>query len=163
MILHDVLKQTTRHKKRKRVGRGIGSGLGKTCGRGHKGQGSRGGYSHKSVFQGGAMPLIRRIPKRGFNNRWAKQIAIVNLQDLEDAFSPGDEVSPTTLREKNLAKGRYDELKILGDGNLTKKFKVAAHRFSKSASEKIVAAGGEVVVLPGKTPVEHKKQAAKNP
>ena len=93
------------------------------------------------------MPLARRVPKRGFNNRWAKVVATVNLRDLEDVFNNGDEVSPESLKSKNQAKGRFDLLKILGDGELTKKLKVSAHRFSKSAREKIEKAGGEVHLL----------------
>ena len=158
MNLCDVHKGITPHKRRKRRGRGIGSGLGKTSGRGHKGQRSRAGYSRHPVFQGGAMPLVRRIPKRGFNNRWALSIATVNISDLEDCFAAGDQVDPATLQSRNLAKGRYDQIKILGDGQLTKKLKVTAHRFSKSAREKIEQAGGEVVVLAGKRPVVRKEK-----
>lgn len=159
MNLHDVHRGIHKHKKPKRLGRGTGSGHGKTSGRGHKGHKSRSGYSRKAVFQGGAMPLVRRVPKRGFNNRFALEVFAVNVADLERAFAAGDEVTPESLRERSLAKARYDVLKILGDGELTKQLKVSAHRFSKSAKEKIEKAGGEVVVLPGKTPVEEKKQA----
>jgi large subunit ribosomal protein L15 len=94
------------------------------------------------------MPLVRRIPKRGFNNRWAKVVVVVNVADLESCFTAGDEVNPAALRAKNLAKGRYDEVKILGNGQLQKGLKVSAHRFSKTALEKIRAAGGEAIVLP---------------
>ncbi len=153
MNLNDVHRRIRKHKRRKRVGRGIGSGRGKTCGRGHKGQRSRAGASLKAIFEGGQMPLVRRIPKRGFHNRWAPTVTIVNLSDLEERFQANDEVNPETLRAKNLARGRFDLLKILGDGQLTKKLKVAAHRFSRSAREKIQQAGGQVVVLPGKAPV----------
>ncbi|MEQ8790041.1 MAG: 50S ribosomal protein L15 [Pirellulaceae bacterium] len=161
MNLHDVNRGINKHKKAKRLGRGPGSGQGKTSGRGHKGHKSRSGYSRKAVFQGGAMPLVRRVPKRGFNNKFALTVFAVNVSDLERAFAAGDEVTPATLREKSLAKARYDLLKVLGDGELTKKLKVSAHRFSASAREKIEKAGGEVVVLPGKTPVEEKKEEAK--
>lgn len=147
MNLNDVHRGIRRNRPRRRVGRGVGSGYGKTCGRGHKGQGSRAGWSKHPTFQGGTMPLVRRVPKRGFNNRWAKVIATVNVSDLEDSFAAGDEVTPETLRSKNLAKGRYDELKVLGNGELTKKLNVSAHRFSKTALEKIQKAGGKVVVL----------------
>lgn len=161
MNLNDVHRGITKFKKRKRIGRGSGSGHGKTSGRGHKGQGSRSGASTKSVFQGGAMPLVRRIPKRGFNNMFAKAVAVVNVGDLNDAFDEGSDITVEALREKNLAKGRFDLLKILGEGEVTKKLKVSAHRFSGSAREKIEKAGGEVVELPGKTTVaEKKKQAA---
>jgi len=153
MNLNDVHRGIRKHKRRKRVGRGPGSGHGKTCGRGHKGQGSRAGFSLHPTFEGGQMPLVRRIPKRGFHNRWALVVATVNVGDLEGAFDDGAEVTPETLRTKNLAKCRYDVLKVLGDGTLTKKLTVSAHRFSKSALEKIRSSGGEAVVLPGKAPV----------
>ena len=107
------------------------------------------------------MPLVRRIPKRGFNNKFALKVAAVNVADLERAFNAGDEVTPEALREKSLATYGYDVLKILGDGELTKKLTVSAHRFSKSALEKIENAGGKAVVLPGKTPVEEKKKQRK--
>ena len=158
MNLHDVHRGIKKHKKRRRVGRGTGSGRGKTAARGHKGQKSRAGYSHSAVFQGGAMPLVRRVPKRGFNNRFAEIVANVNVSDLETAFQAGEDVTPGTLRERNLAKGRYDILKVLGDGELTKSLKVSAHRFSKSAKEKIEKAGGEAVIMPGKKPVVKNKQ-----
>ncbi len=161
MIINDVHRGITKFKKSRRVGRGPGSGNGKTAARGHKGQKSRAGWSRSAVFQGGAMPLVRRVPKRGFNNRWALKVAIVNVGDLEVLFDAGDEVTPEVLAEKDVAKHRYDVLKVLGDGTLSKKLKVSAHRFSKSAREAIEKAGGEVIVLPGKTSVEEKKQAAK--
>ena len=103
------------------------------------------------------MPLVRRIPKRGFNNRWAEQVAIVNLDSLEKHFQNGEEVSPESLEDKGLLKGRYDLLKVLGNGELTKNLKVSAHRFSRSATEKIEKAGGQTVVLPGKAPVVKNK------
>lgn len=161
MILDDVHRGILKNKKRKRIGRGPGSGHGKTSGRGHKGAGSRAGNSAHPTFQGGAMPLIRRVPKRGFNNRWAQTVVVVNVSDLEAAFQAGDEVTIETLVAKNIAKGRFDELKVLGNGELKKKLKVHAHRFSKSAAEKITAAGGEMVVVPGKTPVAEKQRQKK--
>ncbi len=161
MNLNDVHRGIKKFKRRKRVGRGIGSGRGKTCGRGHKGQGSRAGYSVHPTFEGGQMPLVRRIPKRGFHNRFARTVAIVNLGDLQERFDDGAEVTPKALREMNLAKGRYDLLKVLGNGELTKKLKISAHRFSRSALEKIEKAGGEAVVLPGKAPVPKNKQGSK--
>jgi len=157
MILNDVHRGVSRNKKRRRIGRGTGSGHGKTSGRGHKGQGSRRGCSFKPTFQGGTMPLVRRVPKRGFNNRWGLEVAVVNVGQIEEAFAAGEEVSLEALAAKNLARGRFDVLKVLGDGELKKKLKVSAHRFSKSAIEKIEKAGGECVVLPGKTPVREKK------
>lgn len=161
MNLNEVHRGITKHKRKKRLGRGPGSGHGKTAARGHKGAGSRAGYSRAAVFQGGAMPLVRRVPKRGFFNKFALKVATVNVSDLERAFAAGDEVTPESLQQHALAAGRYDVLKVLGDGELTKKLKVSAHRFSKTAQEKIEKAGGEVVVLPGKTSVEEKKQAKK--
>ena len=161
MNLNDVHQGIQKRKKRRRIGRGPGSGHGKTAGRGHKGQGSRAGFSMSAVFEGGQMPLVRRVPKRGFTNQWALDVAIVNVGDLESLFEDGAEVTPETLREKHIAKGRYDVLKVLGDGELKKKLKVSAHRFSKSAIEKIAAAGGETIVLPGKKPVPKNKQKAR--
>ena len=158
MNIDDVHRGITKNRKRRRIGRGTGSGLGKTAGRGHKGQKSRAGWSRSPVFQGGAMPLVRRVPKRGFHNRFALTVATINVSDLERAFEAGDEVTPETLRAKSLANTRWDLLKVLGDGELTKKLKVAAHRFSESAKKKIEKAGGEVVVLAGKTPVAQKQK-----
>ena len=159
MIINDVHRGIGRNKKRKRIGRGIGSGHGKTAGRGHKGQGSRAGSSFLPTFQGGTMPMVRRVPKRGFNNRWGLTVAVVNLGQIDEAFSAGEEVTLKALAEKNLAKGRFDVLKVLGDGELSKKLTIAAHRFSKSAEAKIEKAGGQMVVLPGKTPVKEKQRA----
>lgn len=156
MNLNDVHQGIKKHKKPKRVGRGPGSGHGKTSGRGHKGQGQLAGWSAPPIFEGGASPLIRRIPKRGFHNAFGKTVAVINLDDLEAVFAAGDEVTIESLRAHSLAKGRYDELKVLGRGELTKKLKVSAHRFSQSALEKIQQAGGEAVVLPSKLPAsEH--------
>lgn len=161
MNLHDVNRGIKKHKKRTRIGRGSGSGHGKTSGRGHKGQGQLAGWSAAPIFEGGRMPLIRRVPKRGFNNRWGKDVAIVNLGDLDKSFEKGDDVTPDTVRAKGLAVGRYDYLKILGNGELTKALKITAHRFSKSALDKIQSAGGETVVLPGPKPVvKNKMQTA---
>ncbi|HMP05501.1 MAG TPA: 50S ribosomal protein L15 [Lacipirellulaceae bacterium] len=158
MNLSDVNRGIHGNRKRKRIGRGKGSGDGKTAGRGHKGAGSRNGTSTRVTFTGGNMSLIQRIPKRGFNNRWALTVAVVNLGQIDQAFAAGEEVTQA-LAEKNLARGRFDLLKVLGDGELTKKLKISAHRFSASAAEKIKAAGGEMVLLPGRKAVEDKKRA----
>jgi large subunit ribosomal protein L15 len=158
MNLHDINRGIQKNKKRKRIGRGPGSGTGKTAGRGHKGQKSRAGYSRLAVFQGGAMPLVRRVPKRGFNNKFATNVFSINVRDLEAAFESGDDVTPVSLKERSLAKANYDELKILGSGELTKKLTVSAHRFSASAKEKIENAGGQVVILKAKTTVAEKKK-----
>lgn len=163
MNISDVNRGIHKNRARKRLGRGIGTGHGKTAGRGHKGQGQRNGVSFSPIFQGGASPLVRRVPKRGFNNSWAACVAVVNVGDLNEAFKSGDAVSPESLAAANLVKGRYDELKVLGSGELTKKLKVSAHRFSKSAAEKIAKAGGEAVVLPGKAPVVKNKMRKKEP
>jgi large subunit ribosomal protein L15 len=153
MNLHDIHRGIKKHKKRLRIGRGIGSGRGKTAGRGHKGQGQLAGWTAHPAFEGGQMPLVRRVPKRGFNNRWAKTIKTVNVGELEGWFDQGAEVTLESLKASGKVKGRFDQLKILGDGELTKKLKISAHRFSGSALEKIQAAGGEAVVLPGPAPV----------
>ena len=161
MILNDVHRGIQKNRKRKRLGRGPGSGHGKTSGRGHKGQGSRAGSSQHPTFAGGSMPMVRRVPKRGFNNRWAQVVAVVNLDQIDSAFEAGEEVTLDALRAKNLARGKFDELKVLGNGELTKKLTISAHRFSKSAAEKIAKAGGEMITLATKTPVEEKKRQSR--
>lgn len=162
MNLHEVNKGVEKHKKRARIGRGVGSGHGKTSGKGHKGQKAMAGWQAKSIFSGGGTPLIRRIPKRGFNNvSFAVNVFAVNVGDLEELFEAGQDVNPEVLRVKNAAKGVYDELKILGDGELTKKLSVTAHRFSKAAKEKIEKAGGTCVLIPGKVTVAEKKAKKK--
>lgn len=148
MIIDDVHRGIHKRKKRKRIGRGIGSGHGKTSGRGHKGAGSRRGYSSRTAFAGGQMPLFRLVAKRGFNNNaFATKVLAINIATLEQHFESGDEVTPETLQARGLAKSRHDVIKILGDGELTKKLTVRAQRFSKSASEKIEKAGGSVEVV----------------
>ena len=134
-------KKGSRHAK-KRVGRGPGSGLGKTSGRGEKGQKSRSGYSRKFGFEGGQMPLHRRVPKRGFTNIFKQEFHVVNVADLEDRFEAGAVVDEAALRENGLVNGNGNKVKILGDGELTKKLTVHADRFSASARSKIEAAGG---------------------
>lgn len=148
MMIHDVHVGIQKNKKRKRIGRGVGSGHGKTSGRGHKGEGSRRGHSKRLGFAGGQMPLFRIVAKRGFNNNaFAKKVIAVNVSTLQKHFEDGAEVCPESLKRIGLAKGSYDFLKILGDGELTVKLTVKAHRFSKSAQEKIEAAGGKVEIL----------------
>ncbi len=161
MNLTNVHQHITKHKKRKRIGRGPGSGHGKTAGRGHKGQAARAGWACPPAFEGGRMPLIRRIPKRGFHNRFAPIAATINVGDLNKAFEPNQEVTLEILRAKGLIKGSYEVLKILGDGQVTKPLRISAHRFSKSAVEKIQQAGGQVNVLPGPKPVPRNKMKAK--
>ncbi len=133
-------KSGSRHAK-KRVGRGPGSGHGKTSGRGEKGQKSRSGYKSKRGFEGGQMPLHRRVPKRGFTNIFKKDHAVVNVADLE-RFDNGANVDETVLRSAGLIKGQNDGIKILGDGELTKKLTVHAVKFSAAARRQIEAAGG---------------------
>jgi large subunit ribosomal protein L15 len=133
---------------RKRVGRGPGSGLGKTSGRGEKGQKSRSGFAHKVGFEGGQMPLHRRVPKRGFKNLFRKEFCCVNLQRLE-AFDPGTIVTPELLLKRGTIKNLRDGLKILGKGSLTKALTVRAHKFSARAQETIVGLGGKAEVLEG--------------
>ena len=135
-----------KHAKR-RVGRGIGSGLGKTAGRGHKGQKSRSGGFRKRGFEGGQMPLARRLPKVGFNNIFATQYAIVNVADLEAAFNAGDVVDTEALKAKGLVKKTLDGVKVLGNGELTKALTVKAAAYSASAKEKIEKAGGKAEVM----------------
>lgn len=161
MILDEVHRGITKNKKRKRLGRGVGSGTGKTAGRGHKGHTSRAGYSKGVTFQGGAMRMIMRVPKRGFHNRFGDTVVAVNVGEIAAVFEAGAEVTIEAMKAKNVAKGRFDELKVLGDGELGKKLKVHAHRFSKSALEKIAAAGGEAVVVPAKVPVAVKQRDAR--
>jgi large subunit ribosomal protein L15 len=133
-------------KRRTRVGRGIGSKTPKTAGRGNKGQKSRSGYSRRRGFEGGQMPLHRRIPKRGFHNPGRKEFAVVNIASL-NAFSAGETVTPDLLRERKLIRRAGDSIKVLGDGDLKVAITVQAHAFSGSARDKISAAGGKVEVL----------------
>src|SRR4051812_26794861 len=135
---------------KKRVGRGIGSGHGKTASRGHKGQwASAGAKKPASMFEGGQMQLFRRIPKRGFNQAtWARTFHVVNVGDLEVVFKDGDTVDAETLKKVGLAKGPADGIRILGTGELTKKLAVKADHFSKSAAEKITARGGTTELIP---------------
>jgi len=135
-------------KAKKRVGRGPGSGLGKTAGRGENGQKSRSGASIPAWFQGGQTPLFRRIPKRGFNNaRFRVEYATINLSDLNKYFNDGDEVTPEVLKEKGIIKQQLCGVKVLGNGELEKKLTIKANRFSSSAVTKIESAGGKAEVI----------------
>ena len=158
MKISDVNRGVHKNKRRMRVGRGPGSGKGRTAGRGNKGQGQLAGWSAPAIFEGGRMPIIRQIPKRGFHNRHGLLVAEVNVDDLDACFPAGAEVNPETLRKAGLAKGIWHELKVLGDGTLSKALKVSAHRYSAQARAKIEAAGGSVVTLPGAAPVEKGKK-----
>lgn len=162
MQLDDVHRGIQKNRKRRRIGRGPGSGTGGTSGRGDNGHKSRSGYSRKPNFMGGGTPMFRRIPKRGFNNKFALTIFAVNVGDICNVFEDGAEVTPELLAAKGLAKGVYDELKVLGNGDFTKKIKVSAHRFSKSAVEKINAAGGTVDVLPARRTPDERVAALKS-
>ncbi len=133
--------------KKKRVGRGPGSGLGKTSGRGHKGQKSRSGYSSRPGFEGGQMPLQRRLPKRGFTNIFKKEWLEISLAKIEENFNAGDVVTPEVLHERGLIKKAKHDLVILGNGDVTKSFNISAHRFTKTAKEKIEKAGGTATAI----------------
>jgi len=147
MRLHDLKPRPGAKHRIKRVGRGESSGMGKTSGRGHKGQGSRSGASTRAGFEGGQMPLIRRIPKRGFNNaRHTLRYVAVNLESLNQ-FDEGSKVGLEELRKAGLANGPVHGIKILGRGEVTKKLRVSAHAFSASAKSKIEALGGACEVL----------------
>jgi large subunit ribosomal protein L15 len=159
MDLSTVHQGVHKLRKKKRVGRGPGSGHGKTASRGSKGQyASAGAHMPFPVFEGGQMQLFRRIPKRGFSNaRFQKDCLIVNVGDLDAAFKDGDVVDREALKRTGLAKGPADGIRILGNGELTKKLIVKAHHFTKSAAEKITAKGGTTEVIPPpKKPVRNK-------
>ncbi len=145
-----------KRKRPKRVGRGVGSGHGKTSGRGHNGQKSRSGYSRKESFEGGQMPLYRRIPRRGFNNKnFTTRYTIINVQDLE-VFEAGSEVDLSKILEVGLTSLETPLLKVLGNGEIGKSLTVRAHKFSASAKQKIEAAGGSAVILDPKAKPEVK-------
>jgi large subunit ribosomal protein L15 len=149
MQLHDVHQGIHKRKKRKRIGRGVGSGHGKTAGKGHKGHSSRQGFKQNPLGEGGQTPVIRRVPKRGFfNGAFKKDYAIVNLASLESCYEAGATVDEAAMRARGLVKGRHDDgVKVLGDGDITKALTVHAHKFSESAAAKIAAAGGKAVVV----------------
>ncbi len=146
MKLHELKSPPGANKRTKRVGRGPGSGHGKTSTRGHKGQKARSGGGVRPGFEGGQMPLQRRIPKRGFTNIFKKEFALVNVKDL-NIFADGTEVTPELLQANGLIKKVNDGVKILGDGELEKKLTIKAHKISKQAEEKVVAKGGKVEVI----------------
>ncbi|SHK35766.1 50S ribosomal protein L15 [Paramaledivibacter caminithermalis] len=146
MKLHELKPNKGAVKNRKRLGRGTATGQGKTAGRGQDGQNSRSGGGVRPGFEGGQMPLYRRIPKRGFKNPFRKEWTIVNIEDL-NRFDEGTVVTPEILKEAGMIKKINDGLKILGDGQLKKKLTIKAHKFSQSAIEKIEAAGGKAEVI----------------
>jgi large subunit ribosomal protein L15 len=149
MQLHDVHQGIHKRKKRKRIGRGVGSGHGKTAGKGHKGHSSRQGFKQGALFEGGQITLARRVPKRGFvNGAFKKDFAIVNLAALEACFEAAAVVDEAALRARGLVKGRHDDgIKILGDGQITRPLTVHATKFSGSAAQKIAAAGGQAIIV----------------
>jgi large subunit ribosomal protein L15 len=136
---------------KKRVGRGMGSGHGKTASRGNKGAQSRSGFRYKRGFEGGQMPLHRRVPKRGFHNPFRVEYAVVNLDTLAEVFDAGSEVTPDVLRERGLVRETNVPVKVLGRGDISKKLTVRAHKFSGSAAKKIEAAGGSTEVIATKS------------
>lgn len=147
MKLHELSPAEGSKKAARRIGRGHGSGWGKTAGKGHKGQKARAGHGMRPGFEGGQMPLQRRIPKRGFNNIFAKEIVAVNVGTLERKFENGATVDIDALVKAGVVKGSFDGVKILSNGSLTKSLTVKATAFSKSAKEKIEAAGGKAEVI----------------
>ena len=147
MQLHELSPVAGSTKERKRIGRGPASGQGKTAGKGHKGQKARAGRGMRAGFEGGQMPLQRRLPKRGFVNVFGKEIATVNVSSLEERFEGGAEIDIEALIASGLVKKTLDGVKILGNGEITKSFTVKANAFSESAKQKIEAAGGKVEVI----------------
>lgn len=147
MKLHELEKNIGATKEKKRVGRGSGSGLGKTCGRGQKGQKARSGGSINPVFEGGQLPLYRRLPKRGFSNAMFKtEYAVINIEEL-NRFEDGTVVTPALLRETGIIKNQLSGIKVLGEGKLEKKLTIQANKFSKSALEKIEESGSKAEVI----------------
>ena len=147
MKLHELEKNIGATQKRKIVGRGRGSGLGKTSGKGHKGQNARSGGGVSPIFEGGQTPLYRRLPKRGFNNyEFQIRYAVINVSDL-NRFENGTVVTPALLKETGVIKNQLDGIKVLGNGTLEKKLTVQAHKFSKTAIEKLEASGSKIEVM----------------
>lgn len=147
MMIHEITVEAGRYRDRKRVGRGPGSGTGKTAGRGHKGAGSRSGHAVKRGFEGGQMPLFRRVPKRGFSNApFRKVYAVVNLKAIDARFAEGAQVTPQALADAGLIPNTQAPVKVLGTGDITRKLTIQAAAFSKSAMDKIARAGGAAVV-----------------
>lgn len=147
MKLHELQVNPGAKQTKKRVGRGPGSGLGKTSGKGHKGQNARSGGGVRPVFEGGQLPLYRRLPKRGFSNAMFKtEYAVINVEDL-NRFDEGTTVTPALLKEVGMVKQQLDGIKVLGSGKLEKKLTIQAHKFSKSAMDKINESGSKAEVI----------------
>ena len=163
MMIHEITEKAGRYKSRKRLGRGDGSGLGKTSGRGHKGAASRAGWSKRPAYEGGQMPVIRRMPKRGFSNaRFRQHYHVVNVKTLEAACPDGAEITVEVLADFGIVRDASLPLKVLGEGELTKKLTVTAAKFSASARQKIEAAGGTVNERPRTKWTRQKAAAAKS-
>lgn len=149
MMIHEITAKVGKHKKRKRIGRGEGSGSGETAGRGHKGAGSRAGYRRRPGFEGGQMPLVRRMPKRGFSNsKFRRLYHVVNVKTLEERCDDGAAVTVESLAKAGVVRDASRPLKVLGEGELTKALTVTAEKFSASAKAKIEGAGGQVREVP---------------
>src|SRR5690625_4373702 len=149
MMIHEITEKAGAHKKRKRIGRGPGSGYGKTSGRGHKGASSRSGAKRRASSEGGQMPFFRRFAKRGFSNaNFSTRYETINLRLLENRFDDGADITPDSLSEKGLLKNVDTPVKILGEGQLTKKFSIRVSAASKSEIEKVKAAGGNLAIAP---------------
>ena len=148
MMIHEITQKVGKYKARKRVGRGESSGRGKTSGRGHKGAASRAGWKRRPGYEGGQMPLIRRMPKRGFSNaQFRRLFHVLNVRHLESHFDDGTEVTPQALVEAGVIRDTSLPVKVLGGGDLTKKLNVTAAKFSESAQAKIEAAGGTITII----------------
>ncbi|MFM7516543.1 MAG: 50S ribosomal protein L15 [Pirellula sp.] len=150
MNLEEVNDGIVGNRPRKRIGRGVGSKTGKTSGRGRDGHKSRSGYSRHPMFSGSDTPIYMRVPKRGFHNKFATEVVGVNVGALNDAFEDGAQVTPSDIRQRGVVKVRFDELKILGVGEVTKKLNLVVTRISQTAKEKIEAAGGSVKIVAAK-------------
>lgn len=150
MNLEEVNEGIVKNRPRKRIGRGVGSKTGKTSGRGRDGHKSRSGYSRHPMFSGSDTPIYMRTPKRGFHNRFATAVVGINVGAIDAAFEAGEEVTASAIRHKGLVKVRFDELKVLGDGEVTKALKLVVTRISATAKQKVEAAGGSVTVVPAK-------------
>ncbi|MCE3014893.1 MAG: 50S ribosomal protein L15 [Pirellula sp.] len=161
MNLEEINNGVVTNRGRKRIGRGVGSKTGKTAGRGHNGHKSRSGYSRHPMFNGGDLPLVRRIPKRGFHNKFAVTVFGVNLSAINEVFAAGEIVNPVSIREKGLVKVRCDEIKILGDGELTKSLNFVVTRASETAKEKIAKAGGTIEIVAAKRTPDERVAALK--
>jgi large subunit ribosomal protein L15 len=160
MNLEEVNSGIVGNRPRKRIGRGVGSKTGKTSGRGRDGHKSRSGYSRHPMFNGGDTPIYMRTPKRGFHNKFATEVVGINIGNINEAFEDGSQITPSDIRHRGLVKVRFDELKILGSGQVTKKLNLVVTRISQSAKDKVEAAGGTVQIVAAKrTPKQRVAEA----